>query len=294
LASSSERRAAGTVKPGGDRVALGTLLAEARSLRAPGDSAARMAAEVLLAKYAKLSRSAVIAFPEREVSTEVANAFRSAYARCRSGEPLAYVLGEQEFYSLNLRVTPDVLVPRPDTEILVDELLECLPSDRAAQVLDIGTGSGAVALAIKRARPLWALTAVDVSAAALAVAEDNGQRLGLQVRWLQSRWLEALADERFSAIVCNPPYVPSDDPHFAQLRFEPRLALDGGADGLACIRSLLRLARPQLQPGGWLVLEHGYDQQAEVATLAAEFAYRVTRLREDLNGQPRVAVLQVS
>jgi release factor glutamine methyltransferase len=188
---------------------------------------ARLDAELLLAHICGVRRATLRAFPERAVDAASAEAFRRAVARRASGEPLAYITGTKEFYGLSLYVTPDVLVPRPETELLVDALLECMPAGRSVRVLDLGTGSGALALALKHERPVWDVTAVDVSAAALAVARRNGERLALAVRWLVSDGFAAFAasasDERFDAIVMNPPYVRSDDPALeAELEVEPR------------------------------------------------------------------------
>ena len=206
------------------------------------------------------------------------------------GEPLAYLARGQEFYSLPLRVTPAVLIPRPETELLVDEALAHLSSEPRT-VLDLGTGSGAIALAVKHERPNAEVTAADVSAAALTVARANAQRLSLDVRFVESSWLAALAGERFDVIICNPPYVASDDPAFEQLGFEPRLALDGGADGLDALRAVLSAGRDHLADGGLLMLEHGHDQRGPLVDLANELGWQLVAARQDLAGHSRVLVL---
>lgn len=273
---------------------VATLVAEAVPELAPAlRAAARREAERLLAHCAGLAPSTVLAFPERPVGTESAAAFRTAVARRAAGEPLAYITGRREFYSLSLSVTPEVLVPRPETETLVDAALERLPAGSPATVLDLGTGSGALALAIAHERPTLSVTGLDRDPAALAVARSNAARLGLDVRWLSSHWFAAVAGERFDLIVANPPYVASGDAHFSgPLRFEPRLALDGGSDGLEAYRAILAGAREHLHGTGLLVLEHGFDQRAAVTALASEQGYAIAFVREDLAGLPRVVALE--
>jgi release factor glutamine methyltransferase len=210
---------------------------------------------------------------------------------------LAYLLGEREFHGLMLRVTPDVLVPRPDTELLVDWALELLAvlehgapaaeHNAPTTVADLGTGSGAIALALKHARPSALVCAVERSPAALAVAHANGQRLGLPVQWLQGDWFAPLADRRFDLIVSNPPYIDGADAHLAALHAEPIAALTPGPDGLAALRVLARDAPPHLQSGGWLVLEHGHDQGAAVRSLLQAAGLERVQTRRDLGGQER-------
>ena len=251
-------------------------------------------AELLIAFVTGQPRSSVLAFPERAVRTALGDEVERLVQRRARGEPLAYLVRRQEFYSLPLRVTPAVLIPRPETELLVDEALAHLPRGETRAVLDLGTGSGAIALAIKRERPEASVTAVDVSATALAVARANAERLGLAVRFVESSWFGALAGEHFDLIVCNAPYVASDDPAFATLSFEPRLALDGGADGLYCLRAVLTSAREHLSEGGLLLLEHGHDQRPALAALAESLGWKLVTARMDLAGHSRVLVLAPS
>jgi release factor glutamine methyltransferase len=248
-------------------------------------------AELLIAFVTGQPRSSVLAFPERPVRTALGDEVERLVQRRARGEPLAYLVRGQEFYSLPLRVTPVVLVPRPETELLVDEALAHLPRGEARAVLDLGTGSGAIALAIKHERPEATVTAVDVSAAALTVARANAERLGLAVRFVESSWFAALAGERFDVIACNPPYVASDDRVFADLGYEPRLALDGGADGLDSLRAVLAGAREHLKESGLLLLEHGYDQRAALIDLAEALGRRVVAAQADLSGHARVLVI---
>jgi release factor glutamine methyltransferase len=248
-------------------------------------------AELLIAFVTGQPRSSVLAFPERPVRTALGDEVERLVQRRARGEPLAYLVRGQEFYSLALRVTPAVLIPRPETELLVDEALAHLPRGEARSVLDLGTGSGAIALAVKRERPEATVTAADVSPAALTVARANAERLGLAVRFVESSWFAALAGERFDVIVCNPPYVASNDHAFEALSFEPRLALDGGADGLDSLRAVLASAREHLNDSGVLLLEHGHDQRAALVDLAERRGWRVVAAHADLAGRSRVLSL---
>ncbi len=204
--------------------------------------------------------------------------------RRAAGTPLAYLTGQREFYGLTLQVDARVLDPRPDTETLVDWALERLPPSGA--LIDLGTGSGAIALAIKKQRPDAQVRAVDTSADALAVAQTNARRLGLDVRFSQGNWLEGV-DERFHLIVSNPPYIAEGDPHLARLGHEPQLALTSGSDGLDAIRTLITQAPLHLHPGGWLLLEHGWDQAQTVRALLAQTGFADVASHLDLAGIER-------
>ena len=209
--------------------------------------------------------------------------------RRRAGEPLAYLTGSKAFYGLALQVGPDVLVPRPDTETLVDWALALLPRTAAASVLDLGTGSGAIALALKATRPELSVWATDRSTAALAVARANAERLHLPVQFAHGAWFAALPANapRFDCIVSNPPYIAEHDPHLAALRHEPTQALTSGLDGLDDLRHLIRHAPAHLRGGGWLLLEHGYDQAAAVRRLLLEQGFTQVQSRCDLAGIER-------
>jgi release factor glutamine methyltransferase len=256
----------------------------------------RLEAEALLAHVLGKSRAQLLAHPNHAVNDAHAEAAAALFARRRAGEPVAYLVGHREFYSLELEVTPDVLIPRPESEQLVDLALERLAACGVAgvagkpKVLDLATGSGAVAIALAKHAPHATVWASDVSPAALAVAARNAARHGAAVRFVQSDWFEALAGERFDAIVSNPPYVAADDPHLAQgdLRFEPRTALVAGADGLDAIRLIVAGARAHLAAGGWLLFEHGHDQAARCRTLLDAAGYAAVASHRDLAGIERV------
>lgn len=268
---------------------IGALLADAAAaLDAVGDTP-RLDAEVLLEHASGIARSWMLAFPETPVDTQAAGAFDDLVTRRARGEPVAYVTGVKEFYSLPFEVTPAVLVPRPETELLVSVTLERAPP--GGRVLDLGTGSGAIAIAVKHERPDLDVTAVDASVAALAVARRNAARSRAEVRFIESDWCAALGDERFDVIASNPPYVPRVAASCGALAFEPALALDGGADGLDALRALVASAPPRLAPGGVLVVEHGYDQRSSVTTLAAGAGLAIRAALHDLAGQERALVL---
>jgi release factor glutamine methyltransferase len=266
------------------------LAAAARDLAAASDTP-RLDAELLLAFATGRSRSSLLAFPERTVAPPAETAFAAFVARRSQGEPLAYVTGTRDFYSLTLAVDPAVLVPRPETELCVDAVLARCALLRRPAVLDVGTGSGAIALAVKQACVDAKVTGVDVSTSALAVARANAERLGLAVRWLESSWFAGVEGERFDVIVSNPPYVRSADVRGA-LAFEPRLALDGGTDGCHAYRMLLGAADRHLNDDGALVLEHGAEQRAELVALAQMSGWRVVQMHDDLAGRARVLVLE--
>ena len=216
-------------------------------------------------------------------------AFDAACRRRADGEPLAYLLGEREFHGLLLQVGPAVLVPRPDTETLVDWALQLLgtPLAQAPEVADLGTGSGAIALALKHRHPAAHVCAVDCSDRALDVARANAARHDLQVEWQQGDWWQPLQGRRFHLVVSNPPYVAGDDPHLAALRHEPALALTPGGDGLAALAHIIQCAPLHLHDGGWLLLEHGHEQAGAVCRLLADAGFEAVQTRADLAGRPR-------
>lgn len=230
----------------------------AEALRAGGIDARE--ARLLLAAASGFSEAAITASPERALAPEVERIFLQYAKRRKNGEPVAYIVGFKEFYSMQLAVNPAVLIPRPETELLVDLALQLAFSS----VVDLGTGSGAIALAIKRQRPGARVVATDSSAAALVVARRNAVKHGLEVEFLHGRWLEPLAGGRFDLIVANPPYVTDGDHHLRQLGFEPQEALVGGVDGLDGIREIAAAAPRHLLPGGRLLVEHGMGQERAV------------------------------
>jgi release factor glutamine methyltransferase len=274
------------------------LTAATRAIEAAGISESpRLDAMLLLWQATERPRASFFAFPERVVPRVERLEFAQLVARRVSGEPVAYIVGSHEFFSLPLLVGPDVLIPRPETELLVEAALARASLLDAPAVLDVGTGSGAVALAIKHSRRDVRMTGLDVSTGALEQARVNEElvmgRLDAGIRWVQSRWFEALANERFDLIVSNPPYVRTAE-IVGPLTFEPRIALDGGADGLAAYRVLFAEARSRLNAGGALLVEHGADQRAELVALSEQHGWRVGLKRDDLGGRPRVLELERS
>ena len=247
----------------------------------------RLDAQRLLAAALARPRGWLIAHDDARLDAATQARYADWLARCAAGEPVAYLLGAQEFYGLPLAVSPAVLVPRPDTETLVDWALELLPPEAAVAVADLGTGSGAIALALASQRPACRITAVDASAEALAVARGNGQRLGHAVEWLLSDWFGALAGRSFALVAANPPYIAEGDPHLPALRHEPQQALTSGADGLDAIRHIAAAAPAHLHDGGWLLFEHGFDQADAVRAILAQAGFEAAATRADLAGRPR-------
>jgi release factor glutamine methyltransferase len=263
-----------------------------QTLRAARARIEAVDAELLLAHAAGLSRGSLYARGDDPLDPHVARAFDALVARRAAGEPVAYLVGSRGFWSLDLRVTPDTLVPRPETERLVELALERIPPGAAIDVLDLGTGSGAIALAIARERPRARILATDASAAALEVAAGNARRLGIDnVRFARGDWWTAAGDARFDVVASNPPYIADDDPHLAQgdLPREPRSALASGRDGLDAIRAIVAGAPARLRPGGWLLLEHGFDQGGAVRGLLRASGFAAVATATDLEGRDRVS-----
>jgi len=259
-----------------------------RRLAAISESA-RLDAELLLARAIDVPRSYLFAHPEDVLDTLAVARFEAELARRLAGEPMAYITGSREFWSLELLVTPATLVPRPETELLVDLALREIPSRAEWDILDLGTGSGAIALAIARERPLCRVTATDADGDALAVAEQNARHLQIpNVEFLAGDWTVPVAERRFHVIVSNPPYVRADDPVLDALRREPRAALVGGEDGLDAIRILARDCGPLLVDDGVMLIEHGADQAPAVEQLLCAHGWKDVRCCNDYAGLPRV------
>ena len=252
---------------------------------------ARRDVQVLMGCALGVTRAYLLAHGDDPLPPEALARWQSQLTRRLAGEPIAYIVGHREFYGLDFQVTPAVLIPRPETELLVELALALIPVDAVCETLELGTGSGAIAIAIARNRPLVRVTAVDRSVDALAVARLNAAALqAANVRFVESDWFAALGVKKFDTIVSNPPYVAARDPHLCQgdLRFEPAAALVGGDDGLDCIRAIVAGAPAHLSPGGWLLLEHGYDQAEACQALLHAHGFREVVSHPDLAGTLRV------
>jgi release factor glutamine methyltransferase len=267
-----------------------TVRCAARALTPYSDSP-RLDAELLLGQVLGLSRSALLARDRDTLTEECELAYAGLIAQRADGTPVAYLTGSREFWSLPLRITPAVLVPRPETEILVERTLELKPGDQRCEVLDLGTGSGAIALAIASERPLWSVTGVDLSPQALEVARRNSHALKLsRIDWRLGCWFEAIAGRRFDLIAANPPYIAAADPALATLTSEPDMALCAGPTGLEALREIISQAPTHLHAGGWLILEHGANQAPDVAHLLRERGFTQIRTYNDFSGRPRVTL----
>ena len=274
------------------------LLAEgARALAAAGITEPRRDAALLLGEVLNRDRSFMIAHPEHSVAADQLQKFREFIARRASGEPLQYITAHQEFFKLDFAVTPDVLIPRPETELIVEVALEILRPDQAARLLDIGTGSGCLAISILKELPNPRAVATDISASALKVARRNAERHGVtdRLRLIESDLFSAMAsDDVFDLLVSNPPYVPNNDLRNLQpeVQYEPAVALAGGVDGLAIIRRILRDAPRFLCAGGYLIFEIGFGQSESVGALVGARDWQMIEIRRDLQGIPRTVVVR--
>lgn len=269
---------------------IATHLRDASTRLADCSESPRLDAEILLGRAIDMPRSYLFAHPEDAPDPAAVARFEKDLERRLAGEPMAYITGHREFWSMELMVTPATLVPRPETEILVDLALQEIPRDVAWNVLDLGTGSGAIALAIGRERPLCSIVATDQSAAALRVAEQNARQYDVaNIEFIEGSWTTPLGDRRFDLIVSNPPYIRAGDAALAQLRQEPQSALVAGNDGLDDIRHLAAACGKHLVEGRALMLEHGADQEAEVARILADAGWTEIACTRDFAGLPRIS-----
>lgn len=254
---------------------------------------AKLEAQILLQHLLNVNHAWLIAHDIDTADAQSQTIFNTLLQRRIKGEPIAYILGEREFYGLPLKVTHDTLIPRPDTETLVEAALAHMSINKLSRVLDLGTGSGAIALAIAKHRPQAQVTAVDASKRALQVAQENAEHLDItSITFVQSNWFDALQDQTFDVIVSNPPYIEDNDPHLNQgdLRFEPRSALASGEDGLDDIRHITHGAALHLNPKGWLLFEHGYNQAKSVSSLLASTHFLDISTLQDLGKNDRVTL----
>lgn len=259
------------------------------SLHSSSDSP-RLDAELLACLALDKPRSYLHTWPEAELDEAQLSRLQQLLAQRQAGTPMAHITGKREFWSLDLYVSPATLIPRPETETLVSFVLQHYPAEPALSLVDLGTGSGAIALALASERRGWDITATDISPAALAVARRNAEQLALPISLLQSHWLEQLGQQRFDLIISNPPYIAENDPHLLQgdVRHEPLSALVSGEDGLDAIRQIAIQAPAHLQPGGALLMEHGYDQKDGVRKIFAAVGYHGIIQLQDDGGNPRM------
>jgi len=270
---------------------LDAAIADAVERLSPTSDSARLDAEILLCQTIDMPRSYLFAHPEDELDDLTRNRFEALLQRRLQGEPMSYITGTREFWSHELQVSPATLVPRPETELLVELALRKIPRKAEWDVLDLGTGSGAIAISIGAERPLCTITATDISTDALAIARENVRQADLaNVTCLPGNWTDPVAEKRFNIIVSNPPYVREDDEALSDLRFEPLSALASGQDGLDDIRVLATKCITVLKDDGWLMMEHAADQKDDVATILEEAGWGDIRCHNDLAGLPRVTV----
>ena len=259
------------------------------------EESGRLETEILLALALKQDRTFLYTWPDHILSAEQNSHFLANIERRRQGQPIAYITGIREFWGLPMSVSQATLIPRPETERLVEIALQTFPDNTAQQVADLGTGCGAIALALAKERPQWQITATDVSEVALGVARHNAAQLKItNVEFVHSTWFQKLEGRKFHLIISNPPYVASDDPHLQQgdLRFEPEQALSAGLDGLDAIREIITSSPAHLLPGGWLMLEHGFNQGKAICQLLATQGFAKVQTFQDYGARERASVGQ--
>jgi release factor glutamine methyltransferase len=271
-------------------VIIRELLADASQQLAQVSDSPRLDAEVLLCHLLHKDRSYLLTWPDKALDDDTLSAFRQLLQQRLAGTPVAHITGQREFWSLPLKVNQHTLIPRPDTECLVEQVLQHYPASTRISLADLGTGSGAIALALASERPHWHIFASDISAEALAVARSNAAALGLNnIQFCEGNWLAALTGIELDVIASNPPYICDNDPHLQQgdVRFEPRSALTSGRDGLDDIRRITHEAIQRLKPGGMLIVEHGYDQQQAVLDIFKENGFEKIHQALDYSNNPR-------
>lgn len=267
------------------------ILGEASRLLAASSDSAALDAEVLLCLVLGKERSYLRAWPDKEMQPEDTTRFWLLIQQRQNGMPVAYITGNREFWSRTFLVTPDVLIPRPDTELLIELSLKLIPKDKPVKIIDLGTGSGIIAITLAAERPEAQVSATDLSLAALSVAKLNADKHETKhIQFYQSNWLANVDEEKFNIIVTNPPYIAENDSHLRQgdIRFEPQSALCADDQGLSDIKIIAETARNHLESGGHLLIEHGYDQQHQVQSIFKDFHYDNVQTVTDLSGQPRV------
>jgi len=269
------------------------LLLHAAETLTPHSGSARLDAELLLCHILAKPRSHLYTWPEQTLDDIQTQQFEQLLRRRQQGEPIAHLTGEREFWSLTLKVSAATLIPRPETEQLVEQALTLVPMQEAWKIADLGTGSGAIALAIASERPASQITAVDQCSEALQVARNNADRLKINnISFHQGNWLQGLTTD-FDIIVANPPYIRADDPHLQQLQYEPQTALVAANNGMADIDHICQQSRLHLKPGGWLLLEHGYEQREAVSACLQQYGYHNIETFKDLSGNDRVTQAQI-
>ena len=271
-----------------------TLLVATEQLENSSDTA-RLDAEVLLAHVMKKTRTWLMTWPEHTLTSEEEKQFHGLLQQRIDGKPIAYLIGEQEFWSVKLKVNEHTLIPRPETECLVEQALTLIPIDAKFEIADLGTGSGAIALVIAKERPTCHITAIEQSADTIAVAQENAKQLRLaNITFLQANWLVGVEPDHFDLILSNPPYIEITDPHLQQgdVRFEPPSALQSGVDGLNDIRQIITQAKYCLKGSGWLLIEHGYRQQQAIMALLHEHGFHHIQGFKDYAVQPRFVMAQ--
>ena len=267
------------------------ILTRAARALAPHSASPRLDAELLLGKVLGVGRPQLIVGATLSLAEEALHRYRHLIGQRVNGAPIAYLTGSREFWSMNLKITPAVLVPRPETETLVELALALVGPDQQRSILDLGTGSGAIALAMAKERPRARITGVDISPAALDVARENSRILALpQITWRQGSWFDAVPGERFDIVIANPPYIAAGDPALHALAAEPAHALTSGPTGLEALTAIIEEAAPRLEQGGALMLEHGSGQAPDVARLLERHGFRGVCSHHDYSGNPRVTL----
>jgi release factor glutamine methyltransferase len=269
---------------------IATLLRNAASLLAESSDSAALDAEILLCLALDKPRSYLRAWPDRALTPDQLAHFQTLIRKRLRGTPVAYLTGRREFWSREFRVTPDVLIPRPETELLIEISLTLIPKDMPAHIIDLGTGSGIIAITLAKELPKAEITATDFSLSALSQAKCNAREIeAINIRFIHSDWFAAVPAEKFDLVVSNPPYIADNDSHLARgdLRFEPRSALSAADEGLADIQTIADTARKYIKTGGHLLIEHGYNQEQSVQSIFRELGYDGVRTHKDLSGQPR-------